>query len=251
MKVLLDGQGSDEFLGGYMHSFYRLIGNELHNLKFGNAWNILREHSKQQEFSTGKTADVFLKSLLSSLFNEQQLYDFEYKFFHPWISKSKDKTSPFHLTGKSKNKFDDFLYQLLFNTLLPSLLHFEDRNSMAFSIESRVPFLDHRLVQFGFTLRNDERINRGTTKYILRESMRGTLPDAILNRKDKKGFTTPGAKWLRGDMHFLLEQDFSKLEMLDQKKIKELIAQFEKGNDKPAHMLWRIGGLNYWVENFV
>jgi asparagine synthase (glutamine-hydrolysing) len=251
MKVLLDGQGSDEYLGGYMHSFYRLIGNAMHQFKFGDAWTLFREHSQNQSFSTGKSADVFFKSMISSLFSEQQLYELEYKYFHPWVSKDKNKTAPFHLDKKSDNKLDNFLYHLLFTTLLPSLLHFEDRNSMAFSIESRVPFLDHRLVEFGFTLNDKDKITNGVTKHILRESMKGILPEAILNRRDKKGFTTPGAKWLRGDMHFLLEQNFSRLEMIDQAKVKELIRDFEKGNDQLAYLLWRIGGLNYWVENFV
>ena len=251
MKVLLDGQGSDEYLAGYMHSFYRLIGNAISNFRMGEAWKLFREHSTHQEFSAGKSGDVLFKSLLSSLFSEQQLYEFEYKYFHPWISKNKNRTAPFNLEKKSDNKLDNFLYHLLFTTLLPSLLHFEDRNSMAFSIESRVPFLDHRLVEYGFKLNNDDKINKGVTKHILRESMRGILPDSILNRRDKKGFTTPGAKWLRGDIRFLLEQDFSKLDMIDHGKVQQLIKQFKQGDDKPAHLLWRIGGLNYWVNNFV
>ena len=251
MKVLLDGQGSDEFLGGYMHTFYRLIGDALRRFNLPEATSILFDHRRNQEFSISKTADVFAKSVMSALFSEQQLYSMEYRNFHPFLPNTSDYSSPFSLKKASSNKLDNFLYHLLFNSMLPSLLHFEDRNSMAFSIESRVPFLDHRLVEFGFQLQNDERIHHGVTKYILRESMRGTVPDEVLDRRDKKGFTTPGAKWLHGDMHFLLEQDFSKLEMLDRVKIPKLIKEFDNGNDKLANLLWRVGGLNYWMENFV
>lgn len=251
MKVLLDGQGSDEYLGGYMHAFYRLIGNEIRHLRWGNAAGLFKDHVRTQGFSGAKSFDVFSKSVLSALFSEQQLYQLEYNYFFPYLSKDGNKQAPFELRKMSSNKFDNFHYHLLTRTLLPSLLHFEDRNSMAFSIESRVPFLDHRLVEFGFQLQNEDRIHKGVTKHILRESMRGILPEAISNRSDKKGFTTPGANWLRGDMKYLLEQDFRQLDMLDQEKIKKMIQEFKNGNDKLAHILWRVAGLNYWIKNFV
>ncbi len=250
MKVLLDGQGSDEFLGGYMHSFYRLIGNELRQGHLATATRLFRDHRTNQEFGMKKSADVWAKSVMSAVFTEQQLYSMEYRHFHPYLHRDPDRNAPFRLADRFPDKLDNFLYNLIFQTLLPSLLHFEDRNSMAFSIESRVPFLDHRLVEFGFRLKSEDRIRNGVTKSILRDSMRGILPDEILNRSDKKGFTTPGAHWLRTDMHFLLEQDFSSLDFLDQRLLRKLIKEFEGGNDKLAQLLWRVGGLGYWTTHF-
>lgn len=250
MKVLLDGQGSDEFLGGYMHSFYRLIGNELRQGHLATATRLFRDHRTNQEFGMKKSADVWAKSVMSAVFTEQQLYSMEYRHFHPYLHRDPDRNAPFRLAERFPDKLDNFLYNLIFQTLLPSLLHFEDRNSMAFSIESRVPFLDHRLVEFGFRLKSEDRIRNGVTKSILRDSMRGILPDEILNRSDKKGFTTPGAHWLRTDMHFLLEQDFSSLDFLDQRLLRKLIKEFEGGNDKLAQLLWRVGGLGYWTSHF-
>ena len=250
MKVLLDGQGSDEFLGGYMHSFYRLIGNELRQGHLATATRLFRDHRTNQEFGLKKSADVWAKSMMSAVFTEQQLYSMEYRHFHPYLHRDPDRNAPFRLAERFPDKLDNFLYNLIFQTLLPSLLHFEDRNSMAFSIESRVPFLDHRLVEFGFRLKSEDRIRNGVTKSILRDSMRDILPDEILNRSDKKGFTTPGAHWLRTDMHFLLEQDFSSLDFLDQRLLRKLIKEFEGGNDKLAQLLWRVGGLGYWTSHF-
>ena len=250
MKVLLDGQGSDEFLGGYMHSFYRLIGNELRQGHLATATRLFRDHRTNQEFGMKKSADVWAKSMMSAVFTEQQLYSMEYRHFHPYLHRDPDRNAPFRLAERFPDKLDNFLYNLIFQTLLPSLLHFEDRNSMAFSIESRVPFLDHRLVEFGFRLKSEDRIRNGVTKSILRDSMRGILPDEILNRSDKKGFTTPGAHWLRTDMHFLLEQNFSNLDFLDQRLLRKLIKEFEGGNDKLAQLLWRVGGLGYWTSHF-
>jgi asparagine synthase (glutamine-hydrolysing) len=80
---------------------------------------------------------------------------------------------------------------------LPMLLHWEDRDSMAHSIEARVPFLDYRLVEFVLGLPDELKIADGTTKRVLREGMRGSLPERVRNRVDKMGFVTPEEVWLR------------------------------------------------------
>ena len=82
--------------------------------------------------------------------------------------------------------------------LLPSLLRYEDRNSMAFSIETRLPFLDYRLVQFALSLPDDQRLDGDTSKVILRRALADRVPPSILARRDKMGFETPTDPWLRG-----------------------------------------------------
>ena len=79
---------------------------------------------------------------------------------------------------------------------LPSLLRYEDRNSMGNSIESRLPFLDHRVVAFGIGLPTRLKLSRGMGKYLLRQTMRGKVPDAILFNRDKRGFDTHHAAWI-------------------------------------------------------
>ncbi|RLD49131.1 MAG: asparagine synthetase B, partial [Bacteroidetes bacterium] len=86
-----------------------------------------------------------------------------------------------------------------FEYKLEHLLHWEDLNSMHFSIESRVPFLDYRLVEATLSTPPSKKIHRGQTKRILREAVKGIVPDPILNRKDKKGFSNPGDKWMRSE----------------------------------------------------
>src|SRR5262249_31423248 len=84
------------------------------------------------------------------------------------------------------------LAQSLTETVLPALLRYEDRNSMAFSIESRVPFLTPRLAQFAYAQPSANLVDaRATSKAVLRAAMRGLVPDAILDRRDKIGFATP------------------------------------------------------------
>jgi asparagine synthase (glutamine-hydrolysing) len=85
----------------------------------------------------------------------------------------------------------------LWLTSLPALLRYEDRNSMAFGIEARTPFLDYRLVEESISLRPEALIRGGWTKSVLREAMRGILPETVRLRRDKLGFPTPEARFLR------------------------------------------------------
>ncbi len=248
VKVVVDGQGADEILGGYMHSFYRLIGGLLNQFKFTQAIRQCFAHAGMQQMGFKKSSDIFLKSILSGVMSEQKLYETEYKNYFPFLSS--DKGINFKLDSTGGSRLNQFLYHLTFTTSLPSLLQYEDRNSMAFSIESRVPFLDHRLVEFIFSLNDDDKINKGVTKKILRDSMQHILPEKIAWRKDKKGFVTPGeVKWLRGPLKFLIEDGFSRIDFLDQKKMNSLLYDFKKGDDKNANLVWRIAVLNYWLKN--
>jgi len=247
IKVLLDGQGSDEMLGGYLHSFYRLIGGLFasgHPFRAIGEWS---GHSSMQGFGAGKRSDLLLKSLLSGLKSEQELYELEYRRFLPFLGNN-DRVN-FRLDEKKGTRLNRFLYQLMFASSLPTLLQFEDRNSMAFSIESRVPFLDHRLVEYVFSLPDEMKISGGVTKRVLRESLRGLMPETICDRRDKKGFVTPGeVKWLRGPLAFLLDQKFSDIPFLRQDRINEVLAAFRAGDNRHAGLVWRLVVLRYWME---
>jgi len=87
--------------------------------------------------------------------------------------------------------------ELLTGAHLQMLLHWEDRNSMAHSLESRVPFLDYRLVEFVTGLPDDFKIQQGVTKAVLRKAMENLVPPAVLARRDKMGFVTPEEVWAR------------------------------------------------------
>jgi len=85
-------------------------------------------------------------------------------------------------------------------TNLPMLLHWEDRNSMAHSIEARVPFLDYRVVEAGVGLPDAEKVGLGVSKSVVRRAMKGIVPDVVLDRRDKMGFLTAEPLWVRRDM---------------------------------------------------
>ncbi|MGI8894009.1 MAG: asparagine synthase (glutamine-hydrolyzing), partial [Bacteroidia bacterium] len=248
IKVVLDGQGADEYLAGYMHSFYRVIGDKFKKMNMPAAYNTLNKLSTEQEYSAKKKKDVLLKSLISAILSEQQLYNLEYRNFYPFMVDGIGKGNPIQLKKISGSKLNNFLYNLIFTTSLPSLLHYEDRNSMAFSIESRVPFLDHRLVEFTFSLPDENKIEGATTKSILRKSLADILPDKIRNRRDKKGFVTPGeVKWLRGPLKFLIDQNKFP-DFIDSGKANKLYNEFKNGDNSNANLIWRIAVLNYWIK---
>ncbi len=252
IKVVLDGQGSDEFLGGYMHSYYRLVADMIRSGNIANGFATTFEVAENLKLTGKKKYAHFAKSMLSSVSSEQKLYSMEYRGYYPFLLNEKPAKIPFRLTHTPGTKLDNFLYNLMSSTSLPSLLQYEDRNSMAFSIESRVPFLDHRLVEFAFSLRNDDKIKGIETKRILRHSLKDILPEAIVNRKDKKGFVTPGeTKWLRGPLKNLMDINYQNLPFLRKDIVKHIMENHSKGDNSKSVLAWRIATLNYWIQNFV
>ncbi len=250
VTVALDGQGSDEYLGGYLHSFYRLIGQDFRALKFKKGMKLLDAHVAMENYSKEKRKDILKKSVYCAVSSEQRVYNAEYEGLNKYLSG--DGVEDINFADVTDDKFNNFLYHLLMNSTLQTLLHYEDRNSMAFSLESRVPFLDHRLVEFAFTLLREDRINnKAETKSILRESMRNILPNVVAERKDKKGFVTPGeVQWLNGPLSYLLEIDYSKFNWMREDKLKETVEQYKKGDTSKAKFVWRLACADYWFKNF-
>lgn len=246
VTVAIDGQGADEYLGGYLHSFYRLFATQLSSFQLSSFSKTFIHHLKRENYGLGDAMKIFSKSIASMIFDENEIYKLEYNQSSNYFKSS----SLFDIDKKSNNRLDDFLYHLLFETTLQTLLHFEDRNSMAYSIESRVPFLDHRLVEYVFGLHMNSKINTNAeTKFILRESMKNILPKAIYERKDKKGFVTPGeVKWLDGPLRFLLDRPLNHIDFMKSSAVKSLFEEYKKGNKSHAKLVWKLACLNYWLE---
>lgn len=249
VTVVNDGQGSDEYLGGYLHSLYRIIGTDFKQFNFARAFALWAAVSKREGFSLKKKLDFLAKGIATSSLSEQRIYELEYRKWNQLCG-----TIPnIEMQQYDTSSFNNFLYHLLFHTTLQPILHFEDRKSMAYSIESRVPFLDHRLVEFAFTLNTEDRISpRAETKYILREGLKPILPQAVYERKDKKGFVTPGeVEWLNAPLKFLLEDDFKALDFLNLSQVKKLIGSYKNGDLSNASMVWKLVVCNYWLKKLV
>ncbi|MFO0322849.1 MAG: asparagine synthase (glutamine-hydrolyzing) [Bacteroidota bacterium] len=193
IKVLLDGQGADEILGGY----YNFAGIYLiEKLKRLQIPSFMRERAQlQQNFSPNinqsiaKSMYYFLPEFLQKYLRSKK------RIGMGFVSDSyRHQLSNIDVPARGGKSFkEQSLLSIEFG--LQDLLRYEDRNSMAFSIESRVPFLDHRLVEFSVALNNDWKINNGWTKYILRKTAEPILNKEIVWRKYKMGFLTPQKLW--------------------------------------------------------
>ena len=180
VTVLLDGQGGDELFGGYHHHFYKYARALMLQGKV-NASNVLIE-----EYCALKGWDV--KTVKKTVRDDVKLY-LKLKLG------SKLPGPPQITAWNAAPSLQDVLKLDLRSFIMPSLLRYEDRNSMAFAIEARLPFLDYRIVEFALTIPDEYKIHEGWQKYILRKAMQ-ELTDKIRYRKDKKGFTTPHEEWM-------------------------------------------------------
>ena len=144
---------------------------------------------------------------------------------------------------------------LTFSANLQMLLHWEDRNSMAHSIEARVPFLDHRLVEFALALGNEHKLVGADTKRVLRRAMTDVLPPAILARRDKLGFATPEEAWFRGPLKPLIldgvEATLARFPgLLDARATRALVSAMLEGQRPVDFTAWRIVSMGIWGERF-
>ena len=137
---------------------------------------------------------------------------------------------------------------------LPSLLHFEDRDSMAHSIESRVPFLDYELLEFTFSLPISYKIKNGMTKSILRDGLEGILPEKIRHRYSKLGFVTPEDQWVNHNYEFYRKQLFDACKNLEPLIESERVMRWFDENKKKIlrgdFLTWRIICAGRWIKIF-
>ena len=129
-----------------------------------------------------------------------------------------------------------------------------DRMSMAHSIETRVPLLDHKLVEFAATIPPEMNLHNGTTKYVLKQAMRGILPDGIIDRP-KHGFAVPLGYWFRGKLgayvrDLLLGESAKQRGLFNAPYIESLVAQHEKGRNLDLQ-LWTLISFELWARVFL
>ncbi len=202
VKVMLDGQGADEQLAGY-HPYFGVRLARL--LKAGHWLNFYREiraiHAVHG-YSTWWGVQQALNNLLPEAVRQplRKLVGKPTVVIPGWLNMKAlgaEAGDPFRKSAAKIGSVMELSYAQLTASNLQMLLHWEDRDSMAHSIESRVPFLDYRLVEFVLGLPEEFKISHGITKRVLRDAMRGVLPETIRNRMDKLGFVTPEEVWLK------------------------------------------------------
>lgn len=251
--VMLDGQGADEQLFGY-HS---AMGVRLASLlRGGRIPQLIRDivsihkihgYSYTQMFK--QTAATMLPLKLQTTLRNivgKTIPDPD------WLTLRNAKPSlPFQSQVKS---IYDYCHAQMTSTNLQMLLHWEDRNSMAHSLESRVPFLDYRLVEFSMSLPDDYKTKDGITKRILREGMSGIIPDKIRDRMDKIGFSTPEELWIRSEMPDTFRQKIKESIKDTQGVLNlhciDLLEDIIAGKKPFSFVVWRIISFAEWMQLF-
>jgi len=197
VKVLLDGQGADEVLAGY-HKYYSWYWQELYRSD-RKAFVLELEAARESGISDRWTwknrlaahlpvyAGLFLKKRRSA--QQRRSRDLSRDFVREFGVSYYDIP---HI-----DKLSGILYYNTFMNGMEELLRYADRNSMAHGVEIRLPFLDHSLVEFVFSLPSHFKIREGWTKWLLRQSMEGVLPESIVYRRDKTGFEPPQRLWMQ------------------------------------------------------
>jgi asparagine synthase (glutamine-hydrolysing) len=218
VKVILDGQGADETLGGY-HKYYRWYWQELYRKnKLSSSGEVAAAHTLgvEQKFDAKQKMAAAFPHLASALWQSRQIKS---------ASNNEIFDRDFAFTNKRNLYYslpatpdlNGVLYYNSFVNGLEELLRMADRNSMAHSIEVRLPFLQHELVEFLFTLPPHFKIRNGWTKWLLRNSMKEILPDSITWRKDKTGYEPPQKNWMKDEK--VREAIHSSKQMLVSKQI--------------------------------
>lgn len=147
------------------------------------------------------------------------------------------------------------LYRDITQTSIPALLHYEDRSSMAFGLEARVPFLDYRLVEFALGLPGEMKIRGTTTKYIVRQALKDILPEAVRARRDKMGYPTPLALWLRGPLRRqaddILQEHFQRRDFYNRPMVQKLWHEHQTGAADHTWQIFRWLTTEFWLRNFI
>lgn len=253
IKVMLDGQGADEMLGGYTFYVAARFASLLKQYKFREALQLLWRTSNP-------TKNILLRSfhyLLPAIIQKSLRQFTTLKYFPDWLNMtwfSQHEINYLPIKQKyGKDVLQEELLYSLMHSSLPMLLRYEDRNSMAYSIESRVPFLTTELVDFIFSLPEDFVISKdGVSKAIFRQAMQGIVPQVILDRRDKIGFATPEKNWLlilKPWVEKILTSDYAKqLPMLHHKKLLRDWQRMAQGKSSFDFRFWRWINFIKWSE---
>ena len=271
VKVVLSGLGGDEVAAGYerhlgmsLRQNYRMLPAFIRQnmiekvvaaLPDSKKGNRLIERAKRF-VRTGQIGDDQAYLQIQSAFNEEQ----RAALYSPGFSASLTKGKPSHAFIDQFNHvgIDDVVNRALFTdlmTYLPGdLLPLTDRMSMAHSVEARAPFLDPDLVEFMATVPPELKIRGLTKKYILKESLKGKLPHAVLHRR-KQGFTVPLSVWFRNELEPLVREMLSKERIesvgyFNWQAVSKLLEEHISGRENHHSRIWALLMFMMWYEQY-
>jgi asparagine synthase (glutamine-hydrolysing) len=272
VKVVLTGEGSDEMLAGYARyrkTVYNLaVGARYHRLApaplrraVRSAINGLPAGSKVRQ-KLSRTFLCLAPDIETIYFDNFSVFSraMQSSLLTPEAREHVGTTDPYRAVTEYLERTDagTLLGRLLYvdtKTYLHELLMKQDQMSMAASIESRVPFLDHKLVEHTARLPERLKLRGWTTKYILRKAMEGVLPREILTRP-KMGFPVPVGAWFRGRFRHVLDdyvtgERAASRGLFDAAFVRELVARHQSGAENHSERLWALVNFEMWMRQFV
>jgi asparagine synthase (glutamine-hydrolysing) len=265
VKVVLTGEGADELFGGYRrYAFDQLSGKArslpgwLKNLvpfltgglkdPYHQAWQALQKEDLVKRHLAWSR--LSLESTLKELAGEKLLYEMEHSKVEESIERIFESAEPYGF-----DNFNVMLYMDMKTWLPDDLLNKVDRMSMAASLEARVPYLDHRLVEFAFSLPSSMKLRGGVSKYILKRAAQKYLPKDIIYRQ-KKGFAVPLGPWFRKELKPLLvdtfhSEKFQKRGYFNLAKTEQLLQEHLSGRQDHHLLLYGLLLVELWHKRFV
>ena len=266
-KVVLGGQGGDEIFGGYTRYLIAYfeqcikaaIDGTMHNGNFVVTYeSIIPNLASLHNY----------KPLLKEFWSKGLFEDMEHRYFH-LINRSPHlgeeirwellgEYSPFeafqavfHSNNVKKESYFDSMTHFDFKTLLPALLQVEDRVSMAHGLESRVPLLDHSLVEFAATIPSNVKFKNGAMKSLFKTVAARYVPKEIVDRKDKMGFPTPFVEWLGAEAADFVRDTFSTQKAKEREWIDpQRVLRGLKDEPKYGRKMWGLLSLELWQQEF-
>jgi asparagine synthase (glutamine-hydrolysing) len=263
VKVILGGQGGDEIFGGYTRYLIAYFEQCIKAAIEGTAHNgnfVVTYESIIPQLASLRS----YKPLLQEFWREGLFEDLDRRYFRlinraPHVESLVDVAAlgdydPYHqfadiFNGRNvgHESYFDKMTHFDFKTLLPALLQVEDRVSMAHGLESRVPLLDHPLVELAATIPADVKFPGGRLKHVFARAARATVPAEIVERTDKMGFPVPLVEWARGPARDFVRDTFSvDRDLYD----RDAVVGALDGEAKFGRTFWGLFSLELWQQRF-
>jgi asparagine synthase (glutamine-hydrolysing) len=255
VTVVLEGQGADELLGGYINNIFPIYILELiKNFKFRKSFHEIKVFIKTYSLKATFMLWVrqlniqFIKNFFFKITGQDSLYIGKIKKYKP-LNDYPNKPHGFSCS------LNNHLYKSHSGGLV-NLLHYGDAISMAHSLESRLPFMDYRLVEFAFSLPYEFKVNKGKGKYIHRMAMQGIVPDYILNNEFKFGFESPISHLFKSESNnscksILLSEKCINRGLFNKNKLNKYFTDHFNGKKNNSRILYRMLQIELWFREFI